>query len=426
MPEWKPNSGDTAWMLACCGLVLLMTPGVSLFYGGMVRRKNVLGTMMQSWILMGGVSMLWAIVGYSLAFDAGSPVIGGLSFAFLPWKQFSGQTPFGYADTIPHFAFMSFQMMFAIITPALMLGAVADRMKFKAMLLFGLLWSLLIYSPIAHMVWGTGGLLHGAFDHGVRDGRSGLYPALDFAGGTVVHVSSGVAGLVACLVMGKRVNYEREPMPPHSMVLSTLGAGLLWFGWFGFNGGSAFHAGELAATALTSTHLAAAAATLSWVLIEWKHRGHPSLLGGITGSVAGLVIVTPAAGFIEPINALWMGLIGGAVCYFAVSVIKAKLGYDDSLDAFGVHGIGGMTGALLTGVFASVAVNPDGTNGLLHHNGSQLINQIIAVLVTMSYSSIGTFVLLKIVDATIGLRITRDEELEGLDLTQHREVGYNL
>ena len=388
MSDWRPNSGDTAFVLICTALVLLMTPAISLFYGGMVRRKNVLGTMIQSWILMGAISVLWVVVGYSLAFDKGSPFIGGLAFAGLPWKEFSGQTPLGYADTIPHLAFMLFQMMFAVITPALLMGAVADRMKFKAMLCFGVLWSLFIYTPIAHMVWGHGGLLHGVFDNGLRGARTGFYPALDFAGGTVVHVSSGIGGLVACLVMGKRVNYDREPMPPHSMVLSTLGAAGLWVGWIGFNGGNAFRADELAASAIVSTQLAAATATLTWLLIEWKHRGHPSLLGAITGAVAGLVIVTPAAGFIEPINAIWMGIIGGTTCYFAVSVIKTKLGYDDSLDVFGVHGIGGITGALLTGVFANASVNPNGVNGLFHHNPSQLINQIIAVLVTTSYSSI--------------------------------------
>ncbi len=425
MPEGF-DAGDTAWLLLCSGLVLLMTPGVSLFYGGMVRRKNVLGTIMQSWILMGAVSVVWALIGYSLAFDKGSAVIGGTAFAFLPWKALSGATPFGYATTVPHFAFMLFEMMFAILTPALIFGAVADRMKFKAMLLFGVLWSLLIYTPIAHMAWGEGGLLRGAFENGARSARSGLYPSLDFAGGTVVHISSGFAALVACLVMGKRANYEREPMPPHSMVLSTIGAALMWFGWFGFNGGSAMHANGLAASAVVATQLAAAAATLSWVFIEWRHRGHPSVLGAITGALAGLVIVTPAAGFIEPINGLWMGLIGGGVCYWAVSVLKAKLAYDDSLDAFGVHGVAGVCGALLTGVFASAAVNPLGADGLLHHNGAQLINQIIAVLVVVSFSSIGTFILLKLVDKAVGLRITRDEELEGLDLTQHREVGYYM
>ena len=425
MPEGC-NAGDTAWVLACSALVLLMTPGLSLFYGGMVRRKNVLGTIMQCWILMGVVSVLWAVIGYSLAFDKGSPVIGGTAFAFLPWKAMSAATPYEYAATVPHYAFMLFHMMFAVLTPALIFGAVADRMKFKAMLLFGVLWSLVIYAPIAHMVWGEGGLLRGAFENGARSTRSGMYPALDFAGGTVVHISSGVAALVACLVMGKRANYEREPMPPHSMVLSTLGAALMWFGWFGFNGGSAMRAGGLAASALVATQLAAAAAMLSWVFIEWRHRGHPSVLGAITGALAGLVIVTPAAGFIEPINGLWIGAIGGGVCYWAVSVLKAQLAFDDSLDAFGLHGVAGIFGALLTGVFASAAVNPAGADGLLHHNGAQMINQIIAVLVVVSYASIGSFILLKIVDKAVGLRVTRDEELEGLDLTQHREVGYYM
>jgi Amt family ammonium transporter len=427
MVEWKPDSGDTAWILLCTALLMLMTPGLALFYGGMVRRKNVLGTMMQSWFLMGIISVEWAVLGYSLAFDKGkSAFIGGLAFAFLPWSKLGGPAPFGYGDTIPHMAFAVFQMMFAILTPALIFGAVADRMKFKAMVLFGLLWSVVIYNPLAHMVWGAGGFLHGIFIDGKPAADAGMYPALDFAGGMVVHISSGVAGLVCCLVIGKRVNYEREPMPPHSMVLSTIGAGLLWFGWFGFIGGNAGHANSVAATAFFATQLAAAAATISWVLVEWRHRGHPSLLGGISGAVAGLVAITPAAGFVEPISAFWIGALAGAVCYGAVAVLKAKLDYDDSLDTFGLHGIGGIVGAILTGAFATSAVNPGGANGLFKNNGAQFVNQIIAVLATISFTSIGTFILLKVVDSLVGLRITKDEELEGLDLTQHREVGYNM
>jgi Amt family ammonium transporter len=424
-PEWKPDTGDTAWLLVSAGLVLLMTPGLAFFYGGMVRRKNVLGTMMQSWILMGIVSVEWALIGYSMAFAKGCPYSGGFDFALLPWEQFKGADPSGYAPTVPHTVFMSYQMMFAIITPALIFGAVADRMKFKAMVLFSLLWALVVYNPLAHMVWGDGGLLRGVFTDGKAPDTS-MFPALDFAGGTVVHISSGVSALVCCLVLGKRVSYNREPMPPHSLVLSTVGAGLLWFGWFGFNGGAALAANGLAASALTATHLAAAAATLSWAGAEWLHRGKPSMLGAISGSVAGLVVITPAAGFVEPISGVWLGLIAGAVCYSAVSIVKAKLGYDDSLDAFGVHGVGGTTGAILTGVFATTAVNSCGADGLLKGNAAQLGNQVIAAGITIALAAVGTYVLLKVVDAVVGLRVTKDEEIQGLDLTQHGEAAYNM
>ena len=424
---WQPDTGDTAWMLVSIAFVLLMTPGLALFYGGMVRRKNVLGTMMQSWILMGLISVEWALIGYSVAFDKGGSFFGGLKYAGLPWSEFNGQTPNDYAPTIPHLVFMAYQMMFAIITPALIFGAVADRMKFSAMLLFSLLWSLIVYNPLAHMVWGSGGLLHGVFDEstGAPD-KSALFPALDFAGGTVVHISSGVSALVACLVLGKRYNYAKEQMPPHSLVLSVIGAGLLWMGWFGFNGGSALGANRLAASALVATHLAAAAATLSWVAVEWMHRGHPSMLGGISGAVAGLVVITPAAGFVTPSSALIMGMLAGAICYGAVAIVKAKLNYDDSLDAFGVHGVGGITGAILTGIFCTRAVNSAGADGLLNGNSRQVLNQAMAILFTIVLSSISTWIILKIVDALVGLRITADEEQEGLDLTQHGETGYNM
>ncbi len=424
---WKPDAGDTAWVLVSTAFVLVMTPGLALFYGGMVRRKNVLGTMMQSWILMGVVSLEWALIGYSIAFDKGNACFGGMKFAGLPWSQFNGQTPYGYADTIPHLVFMAYQMMFAIITPALIFGAVADRMKFKAMLLFSTLWVLIVYNPLAHMVWGSGGLLHGVFDEktGAAD-PSAMFPALDFAGGTVVHISSGVAALVACLVLGKRHNYLKEQMPPHSLVLSVIGAGLLWMGWFGFNGGSALGANTLAASALVATHLAAAAATLAWVGAEWAHRGHPSMLGGISGAVAGLVVITPAAGFVTPGSAIIMGILAGPICYGAVAFVKAKLNYDDSLDAFGVHGVGGITGAILTGVFCTRDVNSAGANGLLAGNAHQVANQFMAVVITVVLSAVATFVILKIVDALVGLRITVDEEQEGLDLTQHGETGYNM
>ncbi|MCY3023809.1 MAG: ammonium transporter [Planctomycetota bacterium] len=426
--EWKPDTGDTAWVLVSTGLVLLMTPGLAFFYAGMVRRKNALGTMMQSWILMGLISIEWVVLGYSMAFADGTHYVGGLRFALLPWDQFKAADPLGYAPTIPHPVFMSYQMMFAIITPALIFGAVADRMKFKAMLIFSLLWAILVYNPLAHMVWGSGGLLRGVFENGqaCKDGSTGMFPAMDFAGGTVVHISSGVAALVCCLVLGPRFRYAKEAMPPHSMVLAVIGAGLLWVGWFGFNGGSALGANGLAATALTATHLAAAAATLSWVFIEWLHRGKPSVLGAISGAVAGLVVITPAAGFVEPITGVWMGLLAGAACYTAVGFVKSRFGYDDSLDAFGVHGVGGVTGALLTGVFATTAVNAAGTNGLLHGNPGQMLNQAIAAGVTIALSAIGSYLILKLVDATVGLRVDQEDEIQGLDLTQHGEVAYNL
>ncbi|MEI6236450.1 MAG: ammonium transporter [Planctomycetota bacterium] len=424
---WAPDTGDTAWVLVSTAFVLVMTPGLALFYGGMVRRKNVLGTMMQSWILMGLISIEWALIGYSIAFDKGNGVFGGFRFAGLPWGEFTGKDPYDYATTIPHLVFMAYQMMFAIITPALIFGAVADRMKFKAMLLFSLLWALFVYNPLAHMVWGTGGLLRGVFDEktGLAD-ASAMFPALDFAGGTVVHISSGVAALVACLVMGKRHNYGKEQMAPHSLVLSVIGAGILWMGWFGFNGGSALGANRLAASALIATHLAAASATLAWVGAEWIHRGHPSMLGGISGAVAGLVVITPAAGFVTPSSAIIMGLLAGPICYGAVAVVKSKFNYDDSLDAFGVHGVGGITGAILTGVFCTRSVNSLGANGLLNGNASQLVNQAAAVGVTVVLSGVATFVILKIVDALVGLRITVEEEQEGLDLTQHGETGYTM
>ncbi|HLX64834.1 MAG TPA: ammonium transporter [Planctomycetota bacterium] len=423
---WSPDTGDTAWMLVSTAFVLLMTPGLAFFYGGMVRRKNVLGTMMQSWILMGVISLEWALIGYSMAFDKACPYCGGFGFACLPWEKFDGATAHGYAPTIPHLVFMGYQMMFAIITPALIFGAVADRMKFKAMLLFATLWALIVYNPLAHMVWGSGGLLHGVFDErtGAASDAGAMFPALDFAGGTVVHISSGVAALVACLVMGPRLEYNKEPMQPHNLVLSVVGAGLLWMGWFGFNGGSALGANRLAASALTATHFAAAAATLSWVVAEWWHRGHPSMLGAISGAVAGLVVITPASGFVTPMSGIAMGLAAGAICYCAVAVVKAKLGYDDSLDAFGVHGVGGITGALLTGVFCTRAVNATGADGAIAGNPAQLKNQAMAVLITVAISGIGSFLILKIVDAVIGLRVSAEQEVEGLDLTQHGETGY--
>src|SRR4051794_18570091 len=344
------NSGDTAWMLTSSALVLLMTgPALALFYGGLVRRKNVLATMMQSFILMAVVSIVWAVVGYSLAFDTGNLFIGGFRFAFLREVGFG---PSEYALTIPHNTWMVYQLMFAIITPALICGAYAERMKFSAMLLFSIGWLLVIYCPMAHMVWGKGGL----FNAFMPDSKLN-FPALDYAGGTVVHVSSGVSALVCALVLGKRRGYGREPMPPHSVVLSVIGAALLWVGWFGFNAGSALSAGSRASSAFIATHFAAAAATLGWLFIEWIKTGKPTVLGAISGAVAGLVVITPAAGFVGPMAALVMGFTGGVVCFFGATVLKHIFGYDDSLDAFGVHGMGGTLGALLTGVFANAAVN---------------------------------------------------------------------
>jgi len=408
------DTGDTAWMLTSAALVLMMTaPGLALFYSGLVRKKNVLSTMMQCFILMGVVSVIWALVGYSLAFAEGNAFIGGFRFALL--KEVA-VAPVEYAATIPHTNWMVFQLMFAIITPALICGAYAERMKFSAMLIFSVLWLLAIYCPLAHMVWGKGGFFN-AF-------LGGRVPALDFAGGAVVHISSGVSALVCAMVLGKRLNYGRTPMPPHSVVLSVIGAGLLWVGWFGFNGGSALSAGGLASQAFINTHFAAASATLGWVLIEWMKGGKPTVLGAISGAVAGLVVITPAAGFVTPMAALVMGAVGGVLCFFGATVIKHAMGYDDSLDAFGVHGLGGTLGAILTGVFAAEAIN--GKSGLLEGNTGQFVNQLIATAITWLIAGVGTFILLKITDALVGLRVPATDEEDGLDITQHGESGYNF
>ena len=411
------NSGDTAWMLTSAALVLMMTgPGLALFYSGLVRRKNVLATMMQSFILMAAITVVWAVVGYSLAFAEGNAFIGGFRFAFL---RGVGMEPVEYAATIPHTTWMVYQLMFAIITPALICGAYAERMKFSSMLIFSILWLLLIYCPLAHMVWGKGGLFN-AFLAG--DGMN--IPALDFAGGTVVHISSGVSALICALVLGRRRGYGKVPMPPHSVVLSVIGAALLWVGWFGFNGGSALAANGLASAAFVNTHFAAAAAALGWMFIEWLKSGKPTVLGAISGAVAGLVVITPAAGFTTPMWALVMGAAGGIVCFFGATTLKHALGYDDSLDAFGVHGVGGTLGAMLTGVFAIAAVNTK--PGLIDGNPKQVVNQLIATLITWAIAAIGSFVLLKIVDLVTGLRVSESDEYEGLDITQHGESGYNL
>lgn len=418
------TAGDNAWMLVCSALVLMMTgPGLALFYSGLVRKKNVLATMMQSFIMMGVITVLWSVFGYSLAFAKGTSFIGGLDYLFLKGV---GTDPSGYAATIPHLTFMVYQLMFAIITPALITGAFAERMKFSAMLLFCSLWAVIVYFPLAHMVWGDGGLLN-AF-------LGGKVPALDFAGGTVVHISSGFSALVCALYLGKRLGYPKTPFAPHSLVLSVIGACLLWVGWFGFNAGSAVAAGGLASNAFVTTHFGAAAATLGWLVVEWLRQGKPTVLGGISGAVAGLVGITPAAGFVTPMSALAIGFIAGIVCYFAVTELKKRLGYDDSLDAFGVHGVGGFTGAILTGVFANSAINTvfkdaDGKalpSGLLEGNPKQVLNQLIASLIAIVLGMVGTLILLKLIDLVVGVRVSGEDETIGLDLSQHGEEGYNL
>jgi Amt family ammonium transporter len=418
------SSADNAWMLTSSALVLMMTgPGLALFYGGLVRKKNVLATMVQSFAMMAVITMLWAMVSYSLAFGSGNSFIGGLHHLFL--RGVGAQPDADYAATIPLQTFMVYQLMFAIITPALITGAFAERMKFSAMLLFMVLWSLIVYSPMAHMVWGKGGLLNASL--------GGKFPCLDFAGGTVVHVTSGVSALVCALYLGKRVGYPKESMTPHSVVLSFVGACLLWVGWFGFNAGSALAAGSLATSAFVATHFGAAAAVIGWSCAEWIRNGKPSALGAISGAVAGLVAITPAAGFVGPMPAIVIGLIAGAFCFFMVATVKARFGYDDSLDAFGVHGAGGTLGALLTGVFAVSAVNPifkdpQGNvlpSGLIDGNAHQVLNQIVAIVIAWILAIVGTLIILKIVDLTVGLRVSEEEEVQGLDLTQHGEEGYS-
>ncbi|MGC2657772.1 MAG: ammonium transporter [Bryobacteraceae bacterium] len=418
-------SGDNAWMLTSAALVLMMTgPGLALFYGGLVRRKNVLSTMMHSFILMAVVTVLWAVYGYSLAFAQGTPFIGDLRYLFLNGV---GSVPNpDYGATVPHETYMIYQLMFAIITPALISGAFAERMKFSAMLVFTCLWSTIVYFPMAHMVWGKGGLLN-AF-------LGGKIPTFDFAGGTVVHITSGVSALVCALYLGKRVGYPKEPMKPHSLVLSMIGACLLWVGWFGFNAGSAVNASGLATSAFVATHFGASAAALGWMFAEWIKQGKPSMLGAISGAVAGLVAITPASGFVKPFPALLIGLAAGVVCYFMVTAVKGRFGYDDTLDAFGVHGAGGTLGALLTGVFATNAIN-DGLKdaagrtlplGMVDGNAGQIFNQAIGVAIAWGLGIAGTWIILKIVDMTIGVRVSESEEIEGLDLSLHGEEGYNL
>ncbi len=414
------SAGDNAWMLVSAALVLLMTgPGLALFYGGLVRKKNILGTMMQSFAMMGLVTVLWAVVGYSLAFGHGNLFIGGFEHLFLRGVGLTPNTD--YAATIPEQTYMIYQLMFAIITPALITGAFAERMKFSAMALLLSLWSLLVYCPMAHMVWGVGGLLNATGGH---------FPSLDFAGGTVVHVTSGVSALVTCIYLGKRIGYPHTAMPPHSMVLSFIGACLLWVGWFGFNAGSALASSPLATSAFVNTHFAAAAAAIGWVIAEWIHNGKPTALGAISGCVAGLVAITPASGFVQPFAALLIGLIAGVVCSFMVFAVKSRLGYDDSLDAFGVHGAGGTVGALLTGIFATRAINAifgkDSPTGAIDGHWAQLLNQSAGIAIAWGISIVGTLVLLFVVDKTIGLRVSPEQESAGLDLSQHGEEGYDL
>jgi ammonium transporter, Amt family len=404
----KLDTGDTAWMLTSTALVLMMTiPGLALFYGGMVRKMNVLATVMQSFAITCLVTVLWMVIGYSLAFTEGNPFFGGFSRLLLDGMGIDAINDL--AKTIPESVYMCFQMTFAIITPALICGAFADRMKFSALLWFIGLWSILVYAPIAHWVWGPGGFLN---DAGI----------LDFAGGTVVHINSGVAGLVAALVLGKRRGYRSEPMAPHNLVLSVVGASLLWVGWFGFNAGSAAAANGNAGMAMAVTQIATATAALTWMFVEWALKGKPSVLGIISGAVAGLVAITPASGFVDPKGSLIIGIAAGVLCYWGATGLKNALGYDDSLDAFGVHGIGGTTGAILTGVLAVSAVGGEGHSGLVDGNAHQILVQLYGVGCTVVYDAIASLILLKLIDLVIGLRVDADTEREGLDLAIHGEV----
>ncbi len=407
----KIDSGDTAWLLMSSALVLLMTaPGLALFYGGMVRQKNALATIMQSFIIMALISVQWVLWGYSLAFgpDIGG-VIGGLEWLGL---RGVGLDPGPYSDTVPHQAYMLFQLMFAIITPALITGTFAERMKFSTFMVFTLLWATLVYDPLAHWVWGKGGWL----------GSMGI---LDFAGGTVVHISSGISALAAALVIGRRRGFGHEPMPPHSLPLTVTGAALLWFGWFGFNAGSALSAGALATSAFTVTNTAAASAALSWMFSEWAIRGKPTVLGAASGAVAGLVAITPASGYVGPLASIVIGGVAGFLCFNACN-LKTRIGYDDSLDVVGVHGMGGTWGALATGLFATKEINAAGADGLFYGNPGQLWNQIIGILTAGILGFVMTWIILKVLDATMGLRVTDEEEVEGLDVTQHSETAYAL
>ena len=396
-------------MLVATALVMFMTPGLALFYGGLVRSKNVLATIMQSFICLGIISITWVLFGYSLAFG---PDVGGFIGNF-DWALLKGigLSPGPYSDTIPDLLFVAFQMMFAIITPALITGAFAERMKFTAFLMFTILWSTLVYLPVCHWVWGGGWI--------------GGLGALDFAGGTVIHINSGAAALVAVLVIGRRKGYGKEPFHPHNLTMTILGASILWFGWFGFNAGSALAAGDISTLAFFTTQVATGAAALSWVIAEWLIQGKPTTLGAASGAVAGLVAVTPAAGFVSPISAIIIGLVAGCLCYLAV-LLKGKLGYDDALDVVAVHGIGGLWGALATGLFASVAWNPGGADGLFLGNPKLFLIQAGGAFATIGYSMIVTFIILKVISALVGLRVNAEAEVRGLDLEEHSEVGYSF
>jgi len=405
------NAGDTGFILISSALVMLMTPGLALFYGGMVRNKNVLGTLMQSFIILGIITFEWVLWGYSMSFgpDHGG-IIGGLEWFGL--KGVGMDPSPDYGSTIPHLTFMIFQCMFAVITPALITGAFAERMKFSAFLLFTLMWATFVYNPLAHWVWGIGGWM----------GRMGI---LDFAGGTVVHISSGISALAAALVIGKRVGYGSSPYIPHNLPMTITGAALLWFGWFGFNAGSALACNGLAANAFVVTHIAAALSALSWIVIEWIHRGKPTTLGAASGAVAGLVAITPGSGFVGVIPAIIIGALAGLICYGGV-LLKSSLEYDDSLDVVGIHGLGGTWGALATGLFASTGINPDGANGLFFGNPGQLWAQFVSVIATMVFTFVMTLIILKLIDLVIGLRITEEEELRGMDISLHDETRYTL
>lgn len=421
LPASEINSGDTAWMLVSSALVLMMTaPGLALFYGGLVRKKNILGVMMQCIILMGLMSTLWVLVGYSLAFDSSvaGGFVGGFNLVMLKSMSISGsELTLIHKLTIPDLLFMVYQMMFFIITPGLICGAFAERMKFSAMVLFCTLWGLLIYCPVAHWVWAADGM----FNHANKDAK---FAALDFAGGTVVHLISGASALLCAVMLGKRLGFGQEPMPPHNLTYTFIGATMLWVGWFGFNAGSAGAANAAAVSAFVATHMAAATGTLTWAGIEWVKRGKPSILGACSGCVAGLVCVTPAAGFVTPASGMILGVVAGIVCYFACTTIKSKFGYDDSLDAFGVHGVGGFAGALLTGVFSSTQIAGEGKGGLIEGNSQQFVNQLVACGASLTLAIVGTFIILKVVDALVGLRASQEDEIQGLDLSQHGEEGY--
>jgi ammonium transporter, Amt family len=408
----KIDTGDTAWMLVSTALVLLMTlPGLAFFYGGLVRRKNVLGILMQCTILLCILSLQWMFFGYSLAFSPGTPFLGGLKWAFL---NNVGLLPNpDYSSTIPHQLFMIFQAMFAVITPALIIGAFAERMKFSGFLLFSLLWATLVYDPIAHMVWGSGGWLR-------------AMGVLDFAGGIVVHINAGIAALVCALYLGHRKGYENRPTTPHNLPFTVLGAGLLWFGWFGFNAGSALGASGLGVNAFIVSHAAAAMAGLVWALIEWRISGKPTTLGVATGIIAGLAAITPACGFVTFVPAILIGAAASVVCYFVVAYIKPKFGYDDSLDAFGVHGISGILGSAATGLFATTLVNPAGANGLFFGNSKLFLTQLFGIGFTIGYSLLFTYLILKVVDAIVGIRVAPRDEVIGIDLSQHHEAGYTV